>query len=167
MRKLRVLQSAAMCVTFFALTLICGGCNDNKPAVAGGGGGKHPLTSANGRKCPGGPAQHYRVEIVDNSQVLNDLADDSLVLCEGDMVSWFIHSDKGVIDITFTDGYADELFGKGHSKFKSNPGSPNSETDTQTVLTQVQPGRDYKYTIVVTDKAGTFHIDPHVIPMGN
>jgi hypothetical protein len=167
MIKTGVWAGSAMCVTLLAMTVVSVACNDNKPAVVGGGGGPHTLSSGKGRKCPGGPPQHYEIEIVDNSQVLNDPADDALVVCEGDMVSWFIGSDKGVIDITITDSYPDELFGKGHSKFKSNPGSPKSETGTQTVQPQVRPGHDFKYTILVTDKAGTFHIDPHVIPMGN
>jgi hypothetical protein len=164
MTKLRVLESAAMGVTLFVMTLICVGCNDNKPAVVGGGGG---VTRVHGRKCPPGPPQHHQIEIVVNSEVFKDPADKALVACETDMVSWFIsNGSSGTIDVTFKDSFAQDLFGKVH--FVSNPANPQSETDNGTVQSQDHHrGQVYKYTIIVKDSYGNQQgkLDPHVIPM--
>jgi hypothetical protein len=165
MIKLRGLESAAMCVTFFAMTLICGGCNDNKPLVAGGGGGKHPLTSAHGRKCPSGTPQDYPIAVAVNKDIFTDPSDQALVVCENDTVSWAIQSGNGVITVTFTDSYGSDLFGKSNIP---HPSGSKSETEKQTVQSQKgHEGRVYKYTIVVQDSGLPFSKDPHVIPMGN
>jgi hypothetical protein len=158
-----VSKRATLCMTFFAMTAICMGCTENKPVTGGGGN-----VGFRGRTCPVGAPEEYAVEVVASQQVLQDPADDVIFLCGGDKVSWFIQSGTGVIKITFTDSYADDLFGAGHSKFQSHPGSQKSETDKQTVKSPKEhPGRRYKYTIEVEDPAGSAKgkIDPHVIPM--
>jgi len=158
----RVLENVAMCVTFFVMTVICVGC-ENKPATGGGGN-----VGFRGRTCPVDAPQEYEVQVVANQQVLKDPADDVIFLCGGDKVFWSIQGGTGVINITFTDSYADDLLGVGHSKFQSHPGSQKSETDKQVVKSPKEhPGRSYKYTIEVEDPAGTpkGRIDPHVIPM--
>jgi hypothetical protein len=159
----RVLEKAAICVSIFAMTLICGGCNDNKPAEAGGGGG---VTRVHGRKCPPGPPQHHQIEIVVNQDVFKDPADKALVVCENDTVSWYISNGSGTIDVTFKDDFANDLFGK--VSFSSNPANPHGETDKGTVKSQEHHrGQVYKYNIVVKDSSGKEqgNLDPHVIPM--
>lgn len=162
MIKTRGFVKAAMCVTFFATTVIWVGC-ENRPATGGGGN-----IGFRGRTCPVGAPEEYEVEVVASQQVLKDPADDVIFLCEGDKVSWSIQGGTGVIKITFTDSYADDLFGAGHSKFQSHPGSQKTETEKQIVKSPKEhPGRRYKYTIEVEDPAGTpkGKIDPHIIPM--
>jgi hypothetical protein len=161
--------AAAMCVTFFAMTAICGGCSDNKPAVVGGGVGGHPLSSGKGRKCPANATPvDYEFDVVASPAVFADPADRAIVVCENDTVSWSIQSSTGVIKINFTDAFADDLFGKGNAAFQSQSGNPKSATVKQSVKSQKNnPGQVYKYNIVVEDPAGNKkgEQDPHVIPM--
>lgn len=157
----RVLEKAGMCVLIFAMTLVCGGCNDDKRADGGG------LTRVHGRKCPSGPPQHHQIEIVVNSEVFKDPADRALVVCENDRVSWLIsNGSSGTIDVTFKDSFANDLFGK--VSFSSIAANPHGETDEGTVKSQEHHrGQVYKYTIIVKDSSGTQQgeKDPHVIPM--
>jgi hypothetical protein len=162
MRMTAVSKRATLYITFFAMTAVCIGCTENKPPTGDGGN-----VGFRGRTCPGAP-EEYAIEVVAGQPVLKDPADDVIFLCGGDKVSWFIHSGTGVIKITFTDSFADDLFGAGNSKFQSHSGGQKSETDKQTVKSPKEhPGRNYKYTIEVEDPAGTAKgkIDPHVIPM--
>jgi hypothetical protein len=163
MIKTRVLVKAAMCVTFFTITVIGVGC-ENKPVADGGGGG---TASFKGRKCPGGPPEKYEIEVVASSEVFKDPADADIVVCRGDKVSWFIQSPTGVIKIVFTDPNADELFGPGHSTLQSHAPNPKNETDEQTVKAPGYGVKIYKYNIVVEDPAGNKkgEKDPHIIPM--
>jgi len=163
MMKTRVLENVAMSVTFFAMTVICGGCNDNKPAAGGGGG---PRVNYKGRTCPSGTTgQKYEIEVVASQEVFKDPADADIVVCGGDKVSWFIQSPTGVITIVFTDSYANELFEHGPTNLQSHAGSPKSEIDEQKVkfhgATKV-----YKYKITVQNGTSKGEKDPHVIPMG-
>jgi hypothetical protein len=164
MMKTRFLPMAAMCAAFFAMTVFCVGCNDNKPAVVGGGGG--PRVNYKGRTCPANAApEDYAIEVVATQDVFKDPANNAIVVCEGDKVSWFIQSGSGVVKINFTDPYANDLFGQ--SNFQSHAGSPTSATAKQTVQSpNAHPGRVYKYTIEVQDSGHSFKKDPHVIPMG-
>jgi hypothetical protein len=163
MIKIRVLEKVAMCVTFFAMTVVCVGCSDNKPVADGGGGG--PRVSFKGRTCPANVTpEEYAIEVVANPDIFRDPSNNAIVVCEGDKVSWFIQSGTGVIKITFTDPYANDLFGQ--PNFRSHAGSPKSETARQAVQSQkAHPGRIYKYTIEVQDSGKSFTKDPHVIPM--
>lgn len=164
MIKTGVLARAAMCLAFFAMTVICAGCPENKPVAVGGGGGGHPLSGGKGRKCPQHPSsENYPIEVTVSSDIFVDPGDQALVVCENDTVSWFTKSSSAVITVTFTDPFAKDLFGQ--STFPSHAGAP---TPTGTVQSQKgHEGRVYKYTIVVKDGAQTFTKDPHVIPMGN
>jgi hypothetical protein len=164
MMKTRFLPTAAMCAAFFAMTVICVGCNDNKPAVVGGGGG--PRVNYKGRTCPANATpEDYAIEVVATQDVFKDPANNAIVVCEGDKVSWFIQTGNGVIAITFTDPYANDLFGQ--PSLQSHSSGPKNETDQQTVKSQNgHRGQVYKYTIVVKDSGQSFKKDPHVIPMG-
>jgi hypothetical protein len=164
MTNAQVWKKAATCVTFFAVTVVCLGCGENKPGTEGGGDGTK--VSFTGRKCPTGPPQHHRIEIVANSAVFKDPADKALVVCENDMVSWFISNGSGAIDVNFTDTFAKDLFGT--VSFSSNPANTQSETGKGTVQSQDHHrGQVYKYSIVVKDSSGKQqgNLDPHVIPM--
>jgi hypothetical protein len=162
MIKTRVFVKAAMCVTFFAITVICAGC-ENKPVADGGGGG--PRVSFKGRKCPAdAPPEEYAIEVVANKDIFKDPANNAIVVCEGDKVSWFIQSPTGVINITFTDPFAKDLLGQ--PNVQSHSLGPKSETDKKPVQSQKEhPGRVYKYKIEVTDSGNTYTKDPHIIPM--
>jgi hypothetical protein len=162
MMKTRVLENVAMSVTFFAMTVICGGCND-KPVAVGGGGGGHPLSSGKGRKCPpNSSSENYPIEVKASPDIFVEPANQAVVVCQNDSVSWFTKSSSAVITVTFTDPFANDLFGQ--PGFPSHAGAP---TPTGTVQSQTgHEGRVYKYTIVVKDGAQTFTKDPHVIPMG-
>jgi hypothetical protein len=165
MTKTGVLARASMCVAFFAMTVICAGCNDNKPAVAGGGGG--PGVNYKGRTCPSGTTgQKYEIEVVASQEVFKDPADADIVVCAGDKVSWFIQSPTGVITVVFTDPYANELFEHGPTNLQSHAGSPKSEIGEQTVKLHAA-AKVYKYNIKVVDGTKKGEKDPHVIPMGN
>jgi hypothetical protein len=166
MTKSRIFEKATMCVTLFAITVGCTACGENKPVV-GGDGGRHPLSK--GRTCAPGTSGRYEIEVVDNSQVLKDLADETVVVCKGDKLLWSILSTKAVITITFTDSYADQIFGPGKSKFSSNSGNPKSATDEHEVIWDGPNAKLFKYSIDVFDPGNGKHypLDPHVIPMGN
>jgi len=159
-----ILARAAMSVAFFAMAVICAGCTVNKPAAVDGGGGGHPLSSGKGRKCPQNrSSENYPIEVKASPDIFVDPADQAVVVCENDSVSWFTKSSSAVITVTFTDPFANDLFGQ--PSFSSHAGAP---TPTSTVQSQKgHEGRVYKYTIVVKDGAQTFPKDPHVIPMGN
>jgi hypothetical protein len=162
MIKLRVLQRAVMCVTFFAMTLICGGCNDNKPLTEDGGGG--PRVSFTGRKCPSSPhSETYEIQVVATDQVFKNPSDTDIVVCGGDKIVWSIQSATGVMKIDFVDANANELFEHGNTSVQSHAG----KTDEMTVKSPTHGVNIYKYNIVVEDPAGNKkgEKDPHVIPM--
>ena len=166
MIKTEVLKRAAMCVIFFAMTVVCGACSENKPVAVGGDGG-HPLTSGKGRKCPSGTTpQRYRIEVVASQNVFKDPTDADIAVCGGDKISWFINSPTGVIKIVFTDSYADQLFENGPTSLQSHPGSTTSDIDEQKVKPHAAT-TVYKYNIQVQDGSNKGEMDPHVIPMGN
>jgi hypothetical protein len=163
MMKTRVFSRAAMCVTFFALTVICVGCSQNNPPPGGGGDGHR--VGFKGRTCPvNATSEDYPIEVVANRDVFRDPASNAIVVCEGDKVSWFIQSGSGVITINFTDPYANDLFGQ--SNFHSAASGSTNQIAKQTVKSQKEhPGRVYKYTIEVKDSGNTYTKDPHIIPM--
>jgi hypothetical protein len=171
MIKTRVLDKVAMCVTFFAMTVLCGACGENKPVAVGGDGGGdggRPLISGKGRKCPSGTtSQRYRIEVVANpNNVFKDPTDADIAVCGGDKISWFINSPTGVIKIVFTDPYAAQLFEYGPTSLQSHAGSTTSDIDEQKVKPHAAT-TVYKYNIQVQDGSNKGEMDPHVIPMGN
>jgi hypothetical protein len=104
-----------------------------------------------------------KVEVENSKQVLKDIIDDVIAVCENDEVTWFTTDSKILIHINFKDPYGEELFGT--AKF----GSKNGElkTPTQKVKHQGNKHDQYSYSIDITDLEGKplQSIDPHIIPM--
>lgn len=163
MRKTSVLGQATLTVMLVAVTMVVAGCPHNNSKGGDHDFSRHyPHNVAHLRCGPHHTAENYAIEVAANQQVLVKPDDTIVFLCEGDTVSWFTQNSNTLIKINFTDSFADDLLGAGHSKFEKK-----HETDKQTVQDQAgHQGRVYKYSITVDDGTHSFPLDPHVIPMG-
>jgi len=163
MRTTSVLAKSAALVLLTAATIVVAGCPHNNAK----GGGQHGFThyphNLTHLRCGGHHTpENYAIAVTADQQVLVHPDDTIIFVCQGDSISWFSQDANTLIKINFTDSFADDLLGKGHSKFEKK-----HETDKQTVREQSgQGGRVYKYSIIVDDGTHAFTLDPHVIPMG-
>jgi hypothetical protein len=156
-------KTTAVWMMTLAVSVFCWGCPHNNPK----GGDEHRFThyphNLTHLRCGSHHIpENYAIAVSATPQVL-DTPDDTIVFaCEGDSISWFSQDSNTLIKINFTDTFADDLLGEGHSKFEKK-----HETDKQMVREQTgHPGRVYKYSITVDDGTHSFTLDPHVIPMG-
>ena len=159
MRKVKFLVGVIMCALVFSSG---GGCSDRDRDDQGHVKFQHRLVRGDcANELPGD--KDVQVEVENTKQVLKDIIDDVIAVCENDDVTWFTQNSDILININFKDSYGDELVGI--SKFGSKKGE--RKTPTQKVKKQKNKHDQYSYSIDITDQNGKIlqSIDPHFIPM--
>jgi hypothetical protein len=159
-----VLMRATKYVLVGAAVMICAGCPREQHAGGHGAMGKHAHNIAQYR-CANRKGENYQIDLTKSAQVLNNSDDTIIFVCENDTLTWSVADPDYSIKVTFTDNYADDLFGSGGSTLGSHQAVTSSTVKNQ----HDHNRRIYKYSIELDDKSGAVvgRLDPHVIPMGN
>lgn len=146
-----------------AAMIVCAGCprepHGRKPRT-----GTYPHNLSH-LYCDGRKGEPYQINLVPSGQVLYDLSDTVVFVCEGDTLNWSIPDRSLSIKVTFTDGYAGDLFEHGETSIGSTSGVTEGK---QIKSPKGHEWRLYKYSIeIFNGNTSVGKIDPHVIPMGN
>jgi hypothetical protein len=174
MRCANSIKEARLWAVIFATVISCGGCPRNNPKVVGGHGRDHEPHNLANLHCddPHVP-KYYSVEVMPNKQVLKDLDNLVIFVCEADSIDWNLQGSPQdftkVLKVTFTDTFAGELFEKSETQFTVISGEHRNPLDAHKIKKQGQHERHaYKYTLEIDDEEGNclWKLDPHVIPMG-
>lgn len=164
------IKEAGFWAVISAMTIVCVGCPRNNPKVVGG----HNLDNAppNLASLHCGDhhaAKEYSVEVVPSAEVLKDLDNLVIFVCEHDSIDWRMQDSDDVLQVTFTDSFAGELFEGSETQFKViNEGHQNTLRGHKIKKQGKHERHAYKYTLEIDDKEGNclWKLDPHVIPMG-
>jgi hypothetical protein len=172
MKRHSVFQMVPMTAVMIALLGVSAGCDkkavdersDNSPARTHA----HNLKFV---KCSSqnGEGKNVTIEVTATPQVLLQADDRLIFVCPTELVTWHTSSPNTTIEIHFKDKpKAAKLFKTHDTDLTSVAGSGgDAATAAEEVIDMAASDMTHGYTIIVKQGSDVFHLDPHIIPVGN
>jgi hypothetical protein len=173
MKRQSVFQMVPMTAAMITLLGLCAGCEtrketDDKSASL------PPKTHAHNLKfvkcsSQNGEGKNVTIEVTATPQVLLQPDDRLIFVCPTELVTWHASSPNTTIEIHFKDkSKAAKLFKTHDTDLTSLAGSGgDAATAAEEVIDTASSDMTHGYTIIVKQGSNVFHLDPHIIPVGN
>ncbi len=172
MKRHSVLKVVSVTAAMIALLGASAGCEKNAADEhSDGGSASRHAHNLKFVKCSSqnGEGKNVKIEVTATAQVLLQADDRLIFVCPTELVTWHTSSPNTTIEIHFKDKpKAAKLFKTSDTDLTSVAGSGgDAATTPEEVVDTASSDMSHGYTIIVKQGSNVFHLDPHIIPVGN